>query len=132
MNEVFPSSCEVFTFQFIDDYSCEKSLALISVSLLQAYKKLAKEYHPDKNPNAGDRFKEISYAHEVLTDPHKRAIYDQYGIKGLQKGHRSSSESSFFPNPEDDLMSFMFGTGGSRSSYYSPRQQNTDTLHPLL
>jgi DnaJ family protein A protein 2 len=91
---------------------------------------LAKEFHPDKNPNAGDKFKEISYAHEVLTDPHKRAVYDTHGIKGLQKGHRTS-ESSSFTHPEDDILSFMFGMGGSRSNFHPSRRQNTDTIHPL-
>ncbi|CAN8001680.1 unnamed protein product [Ixodes pacificus] len=52
----------------------------------KAYRRLAKEYHPDKNPQEGEKFKEISFAYEVLTDPKKREIYNTYGINGLKEG----------------------------------------------
>ena len=48
----------------------------------KAYKKLARQYHPDLNPNDPDahrKFQEINEAHEVLSDPEKRKKYDQYG-----------------------------------------------------
>ena len=54
----------------------------------KAYRKLAMEYHPDRNsaPEAEARFKEITEAYEVLRDPEKRAMYDRYGKAGVGAG----------------------------------------------
>jgi DnaJ-class molecular chaperone len=57
--------------------------------LKKAYRKLARKHHPDLNPGnkqAEERFKEISFAHDVLTDPKKRKLYDEFGLEGLQAG----------------------------------------------
>src|SRR6185295_3636744 len=57
--------------------------------LKKAYRKLARKHHPDLNPGnkqAEERFKEISFAHDVLTDPKRRQVYDEFGAEGLQSG----------------------------------------------
>ncbi len=65
----------------------------------KAFRTLAVKFHPDKNPSpeAGEKFKEISAAYEVLSDQQKREMYDQYGEEGLKAGgfHASDAASIF-------------------------------------
>jgi curved DNA-binding protein len=95
------------------------------------YRKLARKYHPDVNPNnpkAEERFKEISFAYEVLSDQEKRKRYDEFGIQGLahgfdpdqtrayhrwSEGARRSPYSGAFAGEVDleDLLSNVFGRG---------------------
>lgn len=73
----------------------------------KAYRKLARQYHPDLNPNnkeAEEKFKEISEAYQVLSDPEKRKIYDQFGHAGLGgsgAGYSQQSYGGYYRDLED-------------------------------
>lgn len=60
--------------------------------LKKAYRKMALKFHPDKNksPGAEEKFKEIGEAYDVLSDPKKRSVYDQFGEEGLKGGMGNS------------------------------------------
>ncbi|CAB1328622.1 unnamed protein product, partial [Coregonus sp. 'balchen'] len=76
----------------------------------KAYRKLALQLHPDRNPDdptAADKFADLGSAYEVLSDDEKRKQYDAYGEDGLKEGHHGSHNdifSSFFGD-----FGFMFG-----------------------
>ena len=80
-----------------------------------AYRKLAMKYHPDRSeePDAEEKFKELSEAYAVLSDPEKRQKYDQFGHAGINSQY--SQEDLFRGvNFEDLLRGFGFGGGGGR------------------
>ncbi|OTB08834.1 hypothetical protein M426DRAFT_316857 [Hypoxylon sp. CI-4A] len=76
--------------------------------LKKAYKTSALKWHPDKNahnPDAEEKFKEISHAYEILSDTQKRQIYDQYGEAGLEGGAGGGGMAA------EDLFAQFFGSG---------------------
>ncbi len=89
----------------------------------KAYRKLAKQYHPDVNPgdkNAETKFKEINEAYEVLSDPQKKARYDQFGHAGVDPNSFGGAGAGFgdfdFGGIGDIFESFFGGGGFGRSS----------------
>jgi molecular chaperone DnaJ len=77
----------------------------------KAYRKLAREYHPDvnKTPGAEEKFKELSEAYSVISDQNKRAQYDQFGHAGTQ----FSGAGGFSGFDFGDMFSGFAGGGGS-------------------
>jgi len=87
----------------------------------KAYKKLALKHHPDKGGDV-EKFKEISAAAEILSDPEKRQTYDKYGLAGLEG--QGGGEGA------DDIFSMFFGGGGRRRGPTGP-QKGEDIVHPI-
>ena len=82
----------------------------------KAYRKLARQYHPDRNPGdkkAEERFKEISQAHDVLSDADKRKAYDRgTGPFGFATGGGGGFDPGAFGGSFSDILSNLFGSGG--------------------
>ena len=96
----------------------EVSKDATSDEIRKAYKRLACEYHPDRNksPDAEEKFKEISKAYKVLSEPESKSKYDQFGEEGLE-----GFESNF--NPSSFFQQFFSGNMGNMGNFF---QENND------
>ena len=104
-----------------------------------AFRRLAKQYHPDINKEAGaeEKFKEIQEAYAVLSDPNKRKQYDQFGHAAFDGNGAGGGFSGFdfsgFDVDLDDILGSMFGTGfgfsGGRSGRRNSRVRGDDVLY---
>jgi len=82
----------------------------------RSYRRLAIKYHPDKNPNdkaAEDKFKELGEAYEALSDPQKRAAYDQYGHAAFDARSRGGGRGPGGFHDPADIFREVFGGAGS-------------------
>jgi molecular chaperone DnaJ len=81
----------------------------------KSYRRLAIKYHPDKNPGdktAEEKFKELSEAYEILSDPQKRSAYDQYGHAAFDPRQRARGGGGDFHDPFDIFREVFGGAGG--------------------
>ncbi|MGQ9920509.1 MAG: molecular chaperone DnaJ [Desulfobacca sp.] len=91
----------------------------------KAYRQLALKYHPDRNPGdktAEEKFKEASEAYEVLRDPDKRRLYDQYGHEGLRdSGFTGFRDFGDIFGAFSDIFEDLFGFRDTRRAWSGPQ-----------
>lgn len=113
-----------------------------AAQIKKAYRKLAKKYHPDTNggnPGAEEKFKEVTEAYNILSDPEKRKLYDKYGAAAFEEGFSPEQEGNYYQDfgggngatfhfegsdmgdMFDDMFGSFFGGGGFGKKGYANR-----------
>lgn len=112
-------------------------------TIRKAFRRLAREFHPDVNtaPGAEDRFKEVNQAYDILGDPDKRALWDEFGELSLRPGFDATEARAWSAQQQggpgfedffggfgaqggmDDFLSSMFGAGSSYQAGPTPRRR---------
>jgi len=95
-------------------------------AIKKAFRKMAMTHHPDKGGDP-EKFKDISKAYEILSDPEKKEVYDEYGEEGLENGGGG-------PPGGMDIFSELFGMGGgggSRGGRAKQKRRGEDVMFPL-
>ncbi|MCW8400116.1 molecular chaperone DnaJ [Legionella sp. PATHC038] len=110
----------------------EVSRTASDAEIKKAYRRLAMKYHPDRNPDdsaAEEKFKEIQYAYSILSDPQKRAAYDQYGHAGVDPSMRGGPGGfggfGGFGDVFEDIFENIF-SGGRGAGRQSRGQRGAD------
>src|SRR5712691_3466795 len=109
------------------------------LALKGAYRKLALQYHPDRNPgdhHAEEKFKEAAEAYSVLSDGQKRAAYDRFGHQGVASAAGNGFDGAGFPDLADilsDVFGFgdPFGRGGGAGQRRNRAQRGDDVRYDL-
>ncbi len=104
-------------------------------ALKSAFRKLAMQHHPDKNPGNKEaelKFKELNEAYQVLSDPNKRAAYNQYGHRAFENGGGGAGPGGAeFGDFMSDIFDQFFGQGGGRQRGQGGRERGADMRYNL-